>query len=576
MILERDDLSPRNLALILGGCALLAAAAYFYPQAATRYKHWKQQQSFAQISNFAAQHDRANTLLAIESALSREPGNPRAWRMAADYFEQSGNPEAVRMREQVVRIEPSVVENRLALARTAMRFVALPTAQEALDGVAESDRHSDDYLKTAAALATASGHPGEAAALLATVLRHTPGDLQVRLERARITLRYAPPGPAAAALGELQVLADMPATRVIATRELASHALRKKDYASAQSYATELTSRADAELMDLILLANIRLATGEASLQAILPSLQAHAFSHPTALPELTGWLVAINQAEAALAWLQTLPASALSQPEALTARADCLVALRRWEEAGALIAQGAWGSVSSKSILLALSARVLGDEDRLKTKRDVWEEAVRLSATDLNGLRVLYRLALTWDWGPESSTVLLAIAQKFPAQSWVFQTLAVRYQRDKDTVALRNLYGIWHEEQPDNALVEGNWAFLTLLTAPSRLPNPAKASAAKLIQAAPDNPFFATTQAFALWQLGRANEALALMQSLPATQLNTPDRALYLALFLNDCHRRKEAEAALARCNKASLFPEELQLFLTLSAYPAPVMDSL
>jgi Tfp pilus assembly protein PilF len=575
MILERDDLSPRNLALILGGCALLVAAAYFYPQAAAHYKRWKQRGTFDQISNFAAQHDRANTLLAIESALSREPGNPRAWRMAADYLEQSGNPEAVRMREQVVRIEPSALDNHLALARTAIRFMALPTAQEALDGVADSERHTDDYLKTAAALATASGRPGEAAALLAAVLRHTPGDLQSRLERARITLRYAPPGPAAAALGELQVLAEMPATQVIATRELASHALRKKDYASAQGYTSQLTNRADAELVDLILLANIQLGVGD-GLKTILPPLQTYALAHPDALPELTGWLVAINQAEAALAWLQTLPASVQSLPEAITAKADCLVALRRWEEAGALIAQGAWGPVSSKSILLAVSARVLGDVDRVRIKRDVWEEAVRLSETDLNGLRVLYRLALTWDWGPESNTVLLAIARKFPAQSWVFQTLVVRYQRGKDTIGLRNLYGIWHEGQPDNALVEGNWAFLTLLTSPSRLPNPAKASAEKLNQADPGNPFFATTQAFAVWQLGRAKEALALMQKLPAAQLNTPGRALYLALFLNDCHRRKEAEVALALCNKTTLFPEELQLFLTLSSSSSPVLENL
>jgi len=576
MILERDDLSPRTLALILGGCALVATGAFFYPELIERYQHWKQRSTFAQISDFAAQHDRANTLLAIESALSREPGNPRAWRMAADYLEQSGNPEAVRMREQVVRIEPSVPENRFALARTAMRFLALPTAQEALNAVPESDRRSDDYLKTAAALATASGHPGEAAALLAEVLRHTPGDLQVRLERARITLRYAPPGPAAAALGELQVLADMPATRVIATRELATHALRKKDYASAQAYAVQLTNRTDPELVDLILLANIQLAIGDGGLKAVLPPLQAYALSHSDALPELTGWLVAINQADAAFAWLETLPASVQTQPQALTARADCLAALRRWEEAGALIAQGAWGPVSSKAILLAVSSRVLSDEDRVKIKRDVWDEAVRLSATDLNGLRVLYRLALTWDWGPESTAVLLAIAQKFPAQSWAFQTLVVRYQRDKDTIGLRNLYAIWHEGQPDNPLVEGNWAFLTLLTAPSRLPNPAKASAEKLNQADPGNPFFVTTQAFAVWQLGRPKEALALMQKLPAAQLNTPGRALYMALFLNDSNRRKEAQAYLARCNKAALFPEELQLFLALSASPTPVMKSL
>ena len=37
------------------------------------------------------------------------------------------------MQEQGVRVEPSTLDNRHALARTAIRFMALPTAQKALD-----------------------------------------------------------------------------------------------------------------------------------------------------------------------------------------------------------------------------------------------------------------------------------------------------------------------------------------------------------------------------------------------------------------------------------------------------------
>lgn len=53
--------------------------------------------------------------------------------MAANCLKQNGNSEVVRMQEQGVRIEPSTLDNRHALARTAIRFMALPTAQKALD-----------------------------------------------------------------------------------------------------------------------------------------------------------------------------------------------------------------------------------------------------------------------------------------------------------------------------------------------------------------------------------------------------------------------------------------------------------
>lgn len=571
MILEREHLTPRNLLLVAGGVTLIGATFFLYPKLTVRYQHWKHRGTIDQVQKFTAERDVPNALLAIKTALGEEPSNPIVWRMAADFAEQIGNAEAVQMRQQLVALEPDVAAHRLALARTALYFKDTLTARQALESIPERERATTEFRQTAAALAIATDHPQEAAALLTVAIAATPGDAQLRLQRASLYLRHGAPAVAAGALGEMRALADHGETRRPALRELALAALRSRDYAAALQYAEELVSIPSAPLVDRLLRANILLAQGNVALTSLLPPLQARAVANPMEIPELAGWMSAMKQTAAAAEWLNSLTPEMQSIPPIAAARANCLMAVGEWEQARVAIANGAYGRVPPETVQLAFAARVLRDHDRPALQRATWEEAIRLTSADLAGLRVLHRLALEWKWSTELNAVLLTIAEKHPNQTWAFQALAERYARALDTANLKSLYAAWREAEPASAFVEGNAIFLQLLTEPSKLPSQAKTRAAELYQAAPQNAFAATTHAFALWQLGRTKDAAAVIAQLPELDRRAPNRALYTALILNGAGRKAEAAEYLSLVRLPKLFPEERDLYQSLASAPGP-----
>ena len=566
MIIERDNLSFRTVALILVGLGLVIGGVIFYPKLKERFARWKQGGSIEQVKKFTAEKDVPNALLAIKAALSQDPGNPAVWRMAADFAEQLGDADSVSMRDQVVRLEPEVTANRLALARTALHFKDLVTARATLEKIPVRDRLTADYRRVAAGLAMVSDLPAEATALLTLVLKEEPGDLQARLDRATLGLRFGAPTLVAAARGDMEALAERPETRVRALRELTLAALRAREVKAATDYVAQLVAGEKVAFTDRLLGANVELAAERSSLDSLLPELKKQAQAEPAYLREFVAWLSAQNRTAEASRWLATLPVEVQETPAARIARTDCFVALREWEAARALIAGGAYGPISADAVQLAFAARVLRDNDRAALQRANWDEAVRLASYDLAGLRVLHRLALEWRWGAELNVVLLAIAKQHRSQTWAFQALVERHYRARDSAALRTTYQQWREAEPQSAFVEGNALFLELLSAPTAMASPTKERVAQLYASEPKNAFFATAHAFALWQSERAADAVAVMETLPLAERREPSRVLYVALFLHAAGKKPEARRYFDLVPAATLLPEEQSLYRSLA----------
>jgi Flp pilus assembly protein TadD len=83
-----------------------------------------------------------------------------------------------------------------------------------------------------------------------------------------------------------------------------------------------------------------------------------------------------------------------------------------------------------------------------------------------------------------------------------------------------------------------------------------------------PDDPFVITDHAFALWQLGRREEANALLDRLSLDDRLSPQRATFLAVIYGTTGRRREARTALTLVPAAtSLLPEEAELIARAAA---------
>ncbi len=560
MILERDDLSPGKLLLLIAGLTAAAILFFNFPALRLRYQAWKQGGTLAQARQFAEANDLPNAQLAINNALRKDPGNPMVWRFAADLLEYTGSNDAVRVRRRVVELNPAEISASYDLIRTALLFQDILTARETIETLPASEQNTAPYRRATAALAMASGLPDRADTILDGLVQLAPDDAIARLERYTISLRHAPAGRADQARQGLRELVTRKETRLTALRELILDAGRRRDFASALTHTEQLLAEPDHAYVDRLLAANVRLASGRSTLAELLPPLQTEATGKPEEIRQLIGWLLAIDEASAALAWLDSLPSALRDRPEVLTARANCQVALHAWPEVASLIKRGAWGPVSDDVIQLALAARALRSLERLSLQRPLWDEALRASAANLNGLLVLHRLALSWNWRAEARAALLVVAERHPSQLWAHQSLAQQFHAARDTAGLKAVFRLWNEAQPGNTYVEGNRIFLDLLTRGEAGSEALEAAAARLCALQPDNPFFTTNHAFALWRLQRFPDALAALETLPPGRLAEPGRALYHALILASLGRSEEAEAAIARTSTqtAALLPEE------------------
>ncbi len=352
-------------------------------------------------------------------------------------------------------------------------------------------------------------------------------------------------------------------------------ALRAKDLSTANTEADLLCASNQTTFRDHLLRAHIRLASHGTTLDETLSALEQHTLAHPAETADFTGWLIALGRITEARAWLARHAVSHSQLQETLAARADALAAAGYWDDARPLIAQGAWGHIPPDALQLALSARILDRQTRSQLQHDLWNEALRASASHLSGLQILNRLAVTWGWPAETAATLLVVIRNHPSATWAYAALADHHLANKDTANLKAIVTLWREAEPGRPDVEARWTRLSLLTESSALNTAAQAAAARLHAADPANPEAVFSIALARWQQGNAKEALGLMETLPgATRLHS-GIALYHGLFLASLGRRSEARDALARVDESTLLREESALLQTVkiaSREPKPV----
>src|SRR5258708_6251704 len=532
------------------------------------YRNWRQQRSIGEAKEFIKNDDSNNALLAVQVAVQANPQNPAAWKVAADFLENAGVSDAVRIRQQILASEPNVLANRIALAATALRFQNLSIAEDALNSVPVNQRHSADYQKPLDAYALATKQCDKADEAIATVLEIEPDNQQMKFNRETIRLRHPNDEIADAARRQVVEFAQkVGPLQLSALRELIGYETRHKHLDLAITWADKLVNQKEATFGDFLLQANLYKISRPNDMVAIVAGLQTRAAKDPNSASQLALWFSVQGGAKNARDWLESLPADIRGQPAIQNELTNCYAALKNWDKVSEMVENGAWGKVPPESIRLAMSAHLMSDRQRLELRRNIWQEDLTLSKNNLPALRALLRLGSYWGWENEATETLFTIAKNFPGESWAIQTLITNAYLKKDTVTLKNAYTLWHETQPATSKVQGDWAMLTLLTESSATPNAAKEKAKALYETDPKKPYFTTTYAFSLHQLGKPKEALKVIATLSPAELKIPGRALYYGLLLSENGQSATAERYLALAAKAELLPSHHDLLTTAPA---------
>jgi predicted Zn-dependent protease len=190
------------------------------------YKSARQTRLVRQARAFLGKGNEKKAVMCLRRALGYNPNDIEACRLMAAVAESSRSPAALLMRSHVVELKPHSLDDRLALAETAMVFRDYRRATNALDGVDAADKNTPAYQNIAGAVSSSLNQLAQAEAHFREAARLDPTNPVPQLNLAVICLHATNAQVAAEARATLtRISTGDPALRCQALRELLKDAI---------------------------------------------------------------------------------------------------------------------------------------------------------------------------------------------------------------------------------------------------------------------------------------------------------------------------------------------------------------
>jgi hypothetical protein len=188
------------------------------------------------------------------------------------------------------------------------------------------------------------------------------------------------------------------------------------------------------------------------------------------------------------------------------------------------------------------------------------WLSAVNEAGNRLGALAQLLNLAEKWKLPHQQEKLLEHITEQFPRERWAQHSLEPLYVAEGNTAGLNRLYARSFPLFTNDAALENNLAYTSLLLKT----NVAQASqwAGQVYASQTNDAVVAATYAFALHLQGHNGDGLAVLEKLNDQDLRRPDIALFYGTLLAAAGRTNDAAPFLAIAQKKTQWlPEERRL---------------
>jgi len=510
---------------------------------------------------FQANSDLRNAVLSVQAVLRSDSNNLNAARMMAQLAETSRLPSALLWRSRVVELDPHSLEDRLALAQTALTIHDYAEATNALEGVDSADKKTAAYHNVAGEAALLNNHPAEAEMHFLEASRIEPQNPASQLNLAVVRLRGTNTSELAEARTVLQSLASNHSNavqRCQALRELTVDALSHKNEDLALALSKSLIQETNSTFTDWILRLNVLLETRNVDFKATLATCQREAAANPSQIYELAAWEMGKTSPGDALAWLRSLPISTQTNQPTTVIIAECYAASSDWRGLEAWLEKQHWAEL--EFLRHAFLCRAMRGQELTGSAQGEWKQALQSAESQKQRLVMLLKLAARWKWVSEKEELLWVIVNSYPREKWATQALTQALFEGGRTRSLMQMFKQELERTPSDLVAKNNLAMMALLLDAKEL-KPLDL-AREVYQQAPTNSSFAVTYAYALYTLGKSAEALKVMQGIKPQDLHSPNRAGYYGLILKATGSNAEAKVYLDLTSKAALLPEEQRLF--------------
>lgn len=519
------------------------------------YRRWEPERLARQARDFFDRGEPGNALLSLRRALQLDPNSQSASRTMAEITSRLNSPAALDWHRRLVELNPGSAPEALEWAGTAVRLGQAGVAEQALAAVPEGERQTARFHALEGTVALYAGRAADAERAFLEAARLEPAQELHRYNLATLQLQSPEPAKRASARKTLEDLARGGSMQTVARRSLITFLLGEGDVSGALVSSDPLHASDAARFSDRIIHLTLLAQGRPEALTGELEAVRKHAEKSADDAALLIQWMAANGRGEEALQWVGRLePQWAVSGPVA-TACATVLLAKQDWDALREACASGGWGAMDY--LRLAYLARATKERGE-SGARAHWTAASAAAARERAHASQLASLAQEWGWTEERRETLWAAAAS-PAPEWALALLHQSYRAEGNTTGLLRVAMKILEGQPENTAARNNVAMLSLLRG-ERI-GTALEEAAALYQQAPETPSVASTYAFALQAHGRTEEALAILQKLPAAVLMEPAIAAYYGIILCAQGDREMARPYLEAAKHAPLLPEEKAL---------------
>ena len=363
------------------------------------------------------------------------------------------------------------------------------------------------------------------------------------------------------AQSSLEAFASAEDSKIPALRVLLTHALVEQNIEEVSKYLEELDRVEPLPLIDQLLTLQARKVVDEDRFPQLVDAFLSEVAKDSIGVRLIIEFLLKNQLAQVASDWIETLPAELASLPEVSRKISQVYYETEDWNRLESKLMEGNWNDEDfGRLLLLALTSRK-GDDPI--SFQNYWKECLVKVGTNRRALKSLFQTVSAWGWIEESVEVLEIRFREEPGDDEVFQLLTNHFMSigatDKTIQTLERRV----EFIRDDSNSKNNLALLSLLTGTNE--GSAFNYAQENYQEEENNPYFLTTWALALSTRDRANESLALLETLSEDQRNDPQRAVYLAQIHLSAGNFQKAENYAAKADSSKLFKEEKELLSSI-----------
>lgn len=554
--IERTQRTFIKLSLgLVGGIFLLMLFGWGGCRA---YRVWEERQQVRQAASFLTAGKLSSAALSARRALQLNPNSTGGMRVMAELAEKARDRVALDWRRKIVALQPRSTADALALANCAIQFGDIGTAEKTLSSIAQSAGATAEFHATAGRLAKARKNASEAKIEFAQALRLAPNNEGYEMEYALAALELSNKAERDEGLRILERLRHSPTQRAAATRALfADGAAHHHDPIELRDLARELQTYPEALFTDRLLYLDVLRRLNDRQYVRYLTEMEKDASARPADLAALFSWMNSNQMSLVVIDFSRSVSPDVLKQWPVPWALAEAHAKMSDWQGLEKLAASANWGRFDF--LRHAYLARAFRSGNNAAAATREWTAATKSAGAQSQSLLLLTRVIYDWGWKNEGIDLLWQLTKYPEVQFEALHTLYQNYTSARDTQGLYRVLSRLNEIDPGDLKVQNNLAQISLLLHVDR--DRAIKRATDLYQKDPANPAYVSTYAFALYEKGDVNGALAAMSKLPDDQLRDPALAAYYAIFLAASGDKEKARQYFEQSKQATLLPEEKAL---------------